>query len=442
MTVTVRENKKTDADITTVILRPGEVNVSAGVFGTAPLYLAPVGGELHGSWDLPELSPYLRADRLCPRVIARTLTRQHRYTADTLFEGVHRLTERATARFTQSGLVLTYPEPAEHVLEPRVLRPGVDPLAAFDALLFDVVNGAAASATGRVAVEVSGGADSANVALTLATADYGQVCSFGLLMGGALGTQQSERRRVLTDHLGFRDTAIPAMQHPPFVAGGVRALGLRHDPAGAFYQEAFDALREQVVRRGCEVVFVGSGGDEVNAHHSRTDARLPETDPVPWLGNRAVEALAERDDHVAPAPVLPVPTLIGFGLHNPAYLRLGIWPVAPLADPRLVRFMEQLPHEHKRGKAMFRERLRRVGLPESVAAPTEPENFLGVMEAGLRTYGLPILEGMLKESLLVDLAYVDRDALARARDHAERSDVVPDFLCDTIALEVGLRSLA
>ncbi|MFF7732356.1 hypothetical protein [Streptomyces sp. NPDC007984] len=61
------------------------------------------------------------------------------------------------------------------------------------------------------------------------------------------------------------------------------------------------------------------------------------------------------------------------------------------------------------------------------------------MESGLRAYGLPLLDDMLHDSLLVDLGYVDPDALVRARDHAA---VVPDLLCDTLALEVGLRSLA
>ena len=63
-------------------------------------------------------------------------------------------------------------------------------------------------------------------------------------------------------------------------------------------------------------------------------------------------------------------------------------------------------------------------------------------ESGLRTYGLPLLDEMLTDSLLIDLGYVDADALSRARDHAERTPAVPDLLCDTLALEVGLRSLA
>ncbi|MFB7091499.1 hypothetical protein [Streptomyces sp. NPDC056296] len=273
-------------------------------------------------------------------------------------------------------------------------------------------------------------------------AGFGSVHTFGLLMGGRIGQLQRDRRRSLVDHLGLRDTAVPAMQHPPFVPGGVRERRRPHDPAGAFYQEAFDVVRGHVAAHGCELIFTGGGGDEVNAHHSRTEAGLPPMEPVPWLGDEATAALAQMNENLAPIPVLPVPTLMAFGLHNPAYVRLGIWPVAPLVHPRMIRFMEQLPYEYKRGKRMFRDRLRRTGLPESVAAPTEPENFLAVMESGLRTYGLPLLDEMLTDSLLIDLGYVDADALSRARDHAERTPAVPDLLCDTLALEVGLRSLA
>ncbi|MER7662949.1 MULTISPECIES: hypothetical protein [unclassified Streptomyces] len=135
--VRVKECKPDEADFVALTMGPGEVRLAAGVFGTAPLYLTERGGELHASWDLTVLRPHLRADRLVPRVVARTLTRQHRYTCETLFEGVYRLTERASARFTSAGLSIHYPEPAEHVLEPRKLRPGVDPLAALDELLTD-----------------------------------------------------------------------------------------------------------------------------------------------------------------------------------------------------------------------------------------------------------------------------------------------------------------
>lgn len=54
---------------------------------------------------------------------------------------------------------------------------------------------------------------------------------------------------------------------------------------------------------------------------------------------------------------------------------------------------------------------------------------------------MPVLDDMLKESILVDLGYVDGKALAVARRNAVSAPVVPDPLCDVLALEVGLRSL-
>ena len=133
VSVRIREWKRNEADFISLTMEPGAVRLSAGVFGTAPLFLVEEAGELHASWDLTALRPRLRVDSLVPRVVARTLTRQHRYTSETVFEGVYRLTERASATFTASGLTLHYPEPAEHVLEPRdSLRSGVDPIAVLD----------------------------------------------------------------------------------------------------------------------------------------------------------------------------------------------------------------------------------------------------------------------------------------------------------------------
>lgn len=302
--VRVKECQGDEADFVELTMEPGQARLAAGVFGTAPLYLAEKAGELHASWDLTLLRLHLRADRLVPRVVARTLTRQHRYTSETLFEGVYRFTERAAATFTPSGLSIHYPDPAEHVLEPRTLRPGVDPLMALDELLTDVIR-QAPTATGCVGVGLSGGADSGNVALAIKAARFPDVYSFGLLVGGSTGRQQRERRRVLVEHCGFRDTVTPAMQHPPFCAGGVRDLCKPHDPAGAFYQEAFDVVREQAAARRCEVMFTGSGGDEINAHHSRTQAELPTPEPVPWLGVKAARALAEVNEHLAPSRYCP-----------------------------------------------------------------------------------------------------------------------------------------
>lgn len=78
--------------------------------------------------DLKELASALSA-----REAARLLVYQPRYGAETLFTGIHRLTERATATFG-GALHLHYPEPALHAT-PRDLVPGADVLGALTATI-------------------------------------------------------------------------------------------------------------------------------------------------------------------------------------------------------------------------------------------------------------------------------------------------------------------
>jgi hypothetical protein len=428
-------------DYLTVLLEPGGVRLAAGPFGTAPLYLAERHGVLLGSWHLPDIRVVVRTDELLDRAVARRLTRQARYTADTVLHDVHRLTERATATLTHSGLAMTYPQAAEHVLQPRELRPGADVVAAFDELLTQVVAGTPA-VRGPVGVELSGGADSANVALTLAARHNGTVASCGLVLDGAVGQAQQHRRETMVSRFGLRDTTIRASDHPPFAPTGVRGRRRPHDPTSAYYREAFDALRDAVAAAGVPVICTGLGGDEFCARHpdEYTAGPAPVELP-PWLGPTTRAALADVDENLAPVAPITLPTLMALGTHNPAYLAAGIWPVSPLAHPALVRFGEQLPLEWRAGKRLMRERLRRTGLTAEVADPSQPETFSDLMQLGLRRYGLPFLKDMTSESVLVDLGYLDQGALVRAYEDARSAALVPSLLCDAISLEVGLRSL-
>ncbi len=419
-----------------------QVRITAGPYGTMPVYLATAAQVLEGSWSLPDLRHHASADRLLDRAVARALTRRHRYSTDTLWDGVHRLTERATARFTASGLTISYPTPALHVAQPRTPRPGVDLVAAFDTLLTTAVARLAVSAPpGQIGVELSGGADSTNVALAVTALREDQVSSYGLLVDGDTGQQR--RRIEVARVLGLHDMAISSHRYPPFAQGGPRTLP--HDPTGDYYVEAFEAARAAGAASGMRVVFTGIGGDELMALRPAERQGLVRTsgppDPPSWLGPRAARALSEVEANVAPASLVHPPSLMAFAARNPLFLQWGMWPVSPLADPLIVRFGESLPVGWRRGKTLLRDRLRRAGLSDEVADPAQPETFAGLMQAGLRRCGLPLLAGMAADSLLVDAGYVDRAALAAAYEQARSAAVVPSLLYDVIALEVGLRSL-
>ncbi|MGH3935045.1 MAG: asparagine synthase-related protein, partial [Pseudonocardiaceae bacterium] len=422
---------------------PGQVLITAGVTGTAPLYLVATGETLEASWNITDLRTRMRPDDLLDRAVARVLTRQHRYSADTLFSTITRLTERAIATFTTSGLQLSYPPDALHVAAARRLREGADPLTAFAALLTEVIRPWRLPEC-RIGVELSGGLDSASVAVTLADIVGPTVETFGVLVDGDTGIDQRQRRVCLVDRIRARDSCIDASDHPPFGPTGIRATGHPHDPSGEFYREVFEALADTACAQGIRVMFTGIGGDEIMALHANEQADRPPSlmEEVPWLGERTRRALCEVDDNLAPVAPIPLPSLMAFAIHHPAYLRARIWPVAPLANPNIVRFAEQLPEAWRGAKNLQREYLRRAGLSAVVTHPTRPENFRQLMQTGLRRHGLPLLDRLLREGmLLADTGFVDPAALRVAAHLARSTPTVRSVLCDTLALELGLRSL-
>jgi asparagine synthase (glutamine-hydrolysing) len=428
-------------DHVTLELTPQGIAAHAGVFGTAPLYLAAAEGTAAGSWNVTDLLGRFDPAKLVDAAVARALLRTPVYSSTTLFDGVRRLTERASSLIDARGVQVSYPDPAEHVLAARDPG-GTDLMAAFDEVMSHVV-GRLPAPSGQVAAELSGGADSANVILSAASR-HGTIRTVGLVVDGDTGRAQARRRETLARHLGAHDHAIPAAAHPPFAPDGARGRLVPHDPEAAFYREAFDALRDAARDHAATLVYTGLGGDEISALHPHERAPEPDGEPdtLPdWVGPvvRAVSGDLAAD--AAPVSALPIPTLNAFALHNPAYLDAGIWPVAPLAHPLTVRFAEQLPTQYRRGKHLLRERLRRAGLPERVASPATPENFLYLMNRGMREYGVAHLRDMLSASMLVDGGYLDGQALRTAAEDLERTGRFESRLFDAIALETGLRSL-
>ena len=434
--------RREDGDFVTVKILRDRVSLTAGPHGTAPLYLTVRNGILHGSWSLPDLVGHTGSGQLLDRALTRMLTRRHRYSSDTLFTDIHRLTERATATAGPfAGLTIQYPLDAPHVTTPRQLRRDVDPVRAFDIVLTTLAARVSAP-TDSTAIELSGGADSANVAVAVATARRDQIRSYGLLLAGEMGRHQQHRREAIVRHLDLLDTPTRATRHPPFTPTGARGSGHPHYPDGDVYHEAFDAARAWLAASGVHVVYTGFGGDEMVALRLTERVTPPPAPPlVPWLGDHARGALHHLEDNVAPASRVPPPSLMGFAARNPLFLERGLWPISPLADPVLVRFGESLPIPWRREKRLLRDRLRRVGFADDVAQPSPPESFTQLMQFGLRKHGLPIVERMLDDSILIDAGFVDHARLVAAYQHARTATELPDLLYDTIALEVGLASL-
>jgi asparagine synthase (glutamine-hydrolysing) len=94
-----------NGDFVEVEIAPrGTLQLTAGPLGVAPLYISTCGSRIVGSWDPVDLTPFASADSLSPAVVARLLTRRHRYSAETVFSRISRVTAgRSACRSFRQG---------------------------------------------------------------------------------------------------------------------------------------------------------------------------------------------------------------------------------------------------------------------------------------------------------------------------------------------------
>lgn len=435
---------RANGDFVEMEIEPGEtLKVTAGPLGVAPLYISECESRIVGSWDPVDLAPFASADSLSPAVVARLLTRRHRYSTDTLFSRITRVTAGSTVVWRpSSGLVLRYPASAAHVIQPRVLRQGADPVAHFGRMLDRVASDACETQDGPIAVELSGGLDSTNVAASVAQATTGTILSAGLLVAGITGRAQIARRRTIIEYLGLRDVVVAAADHLPLAPRGPRRVNRPHYPDTDVYREAFDTLRAALRRAGARVVFTGYGGDEIMSRAPAERSRPPAPPRVPsWLDQRARDALAAVDADCSPVTEIALPTLVVFAARHPAYLRAGLWPIAPFANPELSRFGRSLPIEWRTGKQLLRQRLARIGLPHTVTHPRRPESFADTMTLALRRHAADLLADMLERSVLTAQGFVRRDAVERLYRRARDGRSLSPLVYDMLSLDIGIRSM-
>ncbi|MWA04317.1 hypothetical protein F8568_028850 [Actinomadura sp. LD22] len=424
-----------------------QARISCGSISAAPLQLTVHAGTLHGSWDLLDLSAFWSTDRINLDEATRFLSMRVLYSTQTIFREVYTLTERATACFDGKGLDIVYPSAARHAL-PRELRSGADPVAVLEGLLTEVT-GQWRAAPGRTAIELSGGMDSAVVAVALSDlhrASPHSVHTAVLNLPGEAGVQQMSRRDELIERLGLGpDHVVPVAEHAPFKPGGVRRAGVPFAPSDGNTAEATTVLQQRLVAAGVTTVFTGAAGDDLldlrpeerrRLNRPRTLRSIPD-----WLGPSGRDALAWLEEGPAPAPVLKYTTLTGLEPRWPQTMRQGLWPVSPLATPELLRFAEQLPVQWRRRKVLFRRFLGRRGMSEAVVWPVLRENFAPVMETAMRRWGVPLLAEVIRSgSILADAGLIDPDAVLDVCEDARAGGPV-EQLSRPLMLETSLRSM-
>lgn len=403
--------------------------VTAGACRTSPLYLAHDDTTLHGSWDMADLRHHITG--LNPREVARLLIYRPRYSSDTPFRGIHRLTERATAHYG-GHLFLRYPDPALHS-GPRDLAPDADVLGAFVEAMDDAMDLRPLDPA-KTVFHLTGGFDSGTLATRAAERFPGQLNTSALLIGGPGRAQQIRRRKEMRAAVPFadRDTLIDAMVDTPLHHDCARAHGALISPYEEPLHYPFTRMTKALAAHGAHTVVTGLCGDEMVAlsqaeypHKAMGDVK--DVSLLPWIGKRAAAAQEFADDGIAPPAVVNSMSLLSLETTAPVLLREGIWPVHPFADPGMVQLGEWLPMDWRELKQLQRRRLAALSLSEDVTHPAERESFAEVVQHALTTYGQPLFASMLREgSALFDDGLVSpgglRQAVQRLSEGTYRED--------------------
>ncbi len=406
-----------------VAQRGCRIKLRAGVLGSAPVYCQATQEKVLISWDFADfLAGKLPVDF---ETASCSLALEQVYSARQICVGVHLLTERATFYLEPGGAQYRYPAAFE-VPVPLPSQEGGDVVASFGQLLQRAIVMRPMTAD-RIAVELSGGMDSATVACALA-ATYGSVKSQGILVGDDCRLPQVERRQQIVARLGLSDETVDIDALPPSLdlRPGVRKEYVNTE----YYLEAFEALWGAAHAQGRDLMFTGLGGDELfmglgdfGSDHVAHDLKLSESQRYArqLLTPRALNAACSLKAFDAPAG--PVPSVMAGVSKAHHVMRHGMWPINPLSDPNLTIFCYQLPQEHRRKRDTMRRYLRACLGEEVFPHDYAKETFAQVFPRLIAQHRTTIA-AQLHECVLADLGLIDRSAVIALLDEVAITQAV------------------
>jgi asparagine synthase (glutamine-hydrolysing) len=432
------------------------VKLTAGSWGTAPLYLHAAHDVLRASWDVADLYPHLQSTELDIHFASQyLLSLNNPYSRRTIFPEITRLTERARAHWSPpfDRVRITYPPAIDHSVAHR-LRSRADVVGTFREILQSSMRRSRYDEQQPIAVELSGGLDSTLIVATAATLPAPATFSYGLIMPGQPGEYQRLRRNEVVERAGLLDREFPCCDYPPFNPRSHRVRGNGTVMWGEYYEEAVTHLVELVRADGLHTIYTGMGGDELcsyqfgelRADEQEGDDALRSSGFPEFVNRRVVEAFKERHKIDDAPPALSYTSVMESAVAvAPVYLRNGVWPISPLTTPELVEFCRKLPLAWRHRRKIHRQVLASFGYSKRVAfpKPAHLETFVPVMNYSLGTVAASVIEDVFVDSLVEAQGLIDGRALLRAYHRFRAGSAAPhiDQILGALVLELTLRSV-
>lgn len=327
-----------------------KISISRTSQGTSPLFACCFQNRLTLSWRYEDVLGAVGAINPDIEFCRRFVNGGSSRTREQIIRGTYNFWPGELISFGADGLAIEEAS-VRPIPSPTPIKDDGDVSGAFFELLKRELNRYRKRAKAPL-VEVSGGLDSATLALAAGAVLEG-ASSYGLIQLGVAGQQQQRRRLELISKTGLIDFEIPANTIPPFA--GLQAEECQVGVFDDNHRPSCAAALDTHPNGPFDLVIAGIGGDELMMEntYSSEDGEVSGV-----VCSSAVVAGAARAD---------------------MFMRRGIWPINPLASIDIVDFCRSLPGAFRHKRELIRFNLARLGMSDGFLFPRYMEHYGEVM---------------------------------------------------------------
>jgi len=445
-----------DKEFLLIILKekPFEIKVYRDAFCTLPIFYMQKDNFFFLSNEFTELSSYLSKDDEIDidfKRLAERLLFKGGLSDKTIFSEIKILTERSILTGNNKGVKIKYPNSNLILTKPLKLK---DSLKSFTKILEKTLENYWSKFKQKecVGFEVSGGVDSVTPIKFYSQIAKDRLKGFSMIFDGELGSGQKKKLKEIAKFSNIEVDFTPILNLWPLKSQTkskkLKPFYLKRE----IYFEALDRMAQKAQNQGIKIIITGTGGDEAFAidprekvgFHGSQEKKFRESFNVPSLfTNKLKQAFLYPSKDIVPIPVVPHSVLSSNSSRNNIYIRHNIWPVAPLAHPRFIKFCRSLSKNKKEKKKILRDYLKKLGYSEEIYNPQRNENFASFFDNTIcRKEIKDLFTKLISNSQLSKLGIIDKKEFMKVYSEYRRNknEISPLYFYTIMTTEILLQS--
>lgn len=410
----IKSTKDSDLEFIIIIIdsKNRQTRLIKGMSNNVPLYYITNSNLLCASWDLNDLYCHLRLKNIFNnKMLISHLLLNFKYSNSTIYNDINLLSERSEVVFDSFKSTIKLPD-SYPVHKERLIKSEVNIFETFSSLLRRklLIHGINLN---NFICELSGGLDSAIVAIIAAQINDKPIKTIGMIFNGDMGNQQENRRREIIEKFNIIDTPAYINGLYPLINDGETLSNGKASIYDEIYHEALQySLSLSPLDGGA--VLTGIGGDELSIVYDSLEP-CDKSMFQEKLQSHPFVVYNKSDEMISlPLPPIARSAIISAQARAPIFLRNGLWPINPLCCNQIVKFCQYLPKTIKENRKLHRDVLNYHGVSKHYIYPQIRENFSEFYETSMKVVNMKNIRKLIKESQLHDMGYIDKKILLKS----------------------------